>query len=65
MANMRLEQYKAIIDYCIEKKYNSKEEFLQYLKKRKILEENEPLEKLANKVSDQSYKTMYRYLKEL
>jgi hypothetical protein len=61
---MKLEQYKAITDYCKENGYKTKEELLAELKKSGVLDENSPLEDLAEQVADDTYETMYNYLVE-
>jgi hypothetical protein len=61
---MKLEQYKAIMDYCKEYGYKSKEELLAELKKSGVLDERSPLEDLAEAVADDTYETMYNYLVE-
>lgn len=61
---MKLEQYKAITDYCKENGYKTKEELLAELKKSGVLDENSPLEDLAECVKDDTYETMYNYLVE-
>lgn len=59
---MKLEQYKAIIDYCNDYSYLSKRDLLFYLKVRGVLNKNACLEDLAKKVPDDTYETMYNYL---
>ena len=61
---MKLEQYKAIMDYCKEYGYKSKEELLAELKKSGVIDERSPLEDLAEQVTDETYETMYNYLVE-
>lgn len=61
---MKLEQYKAIVDYCKQYGYANKEELLAELKKSGVLDENSPLEDLAEAVDDETYETMYNYLVE-
>jgi hypothetical protein len=61
---MKLEQYKAITDYCKENGYKTKEELLTELKKSGVLDEMSPLEDLAEQVADETYETMYNYLVE-
>ena len=61
---MKLEQYKAIVDYCKENGYANKEELLAELKKSGVLDERSPLEDLAEAVADDTYETMYNYLVE-
>jgi hypothetical protein len=61
---MKLEQYKAIVDYCKENGYANKEELLEELKRCGILDERSPLEDLAEAVDDETYETMYNYLVE-
>jgi hypothetical protein len=61
---MKLEQYKAITDYCKANGYKTKEELLAELKKSGVLDENSPLEDLAECVQDETYETMYNYLVE-
>ena len=59
---MKLEQYKAIVDYCKENGYGSKNELLKELHSRGVIPKNSPIEVLATKVKDETYKTMYDYL---
>ena len=61
---MKLEQYKAIVDYCKEYGYANKEELLAELKRCGVLDERSPLEDLAEQVADDTYETMYNYLVE-
>ena len=61
---MKLEQYKAIVDYCKENGYANKEELLEELKRCGVLDERSPLEDLAEAVDDETYGTMYNYLVE-
>ncbi len=61
---MKLEQYKAITDYCKEYGFMSKEELLTELKKSGVLDERSPLEDLAGAVDDETYETMYNFLVE-
>ena len=61
---MKLEQYKAITDYCKEYGYKSKEDLLAELKKSGVLDERSPIEDLAEQVADDTYETMYNYLVE-
>ena len=61
---MKLEQYKAIVDYCKEYGYANKEELLAELKRCGVLDERSPLEDLAECVKDDTYETMYNYLVE-
>ena len=61
---MKLEQYKAITDYCQAHGYKTKEELLAELKKSGVLDERSPLEDLAEQVADDTYETMYNYLVE-
>ena len=61
---MKLEQYKAIMDYCKEYGYKTKEELLAELKKSGVLDERSPLEDLAEAVNDETYQTMYKFLEE-
>lgn len=61
---MKLEQYKAIIDYCKEYGYKSKQDLLYSLRGCGILDERSPLEDLAEAVDDDTYETMYNYLVE-
>ena len=61
---MKLEQYKAITDYCKEYGYKSKEELLAEVKTCGVLDERSPLEDLAEAVDDETYETMYNYLVE-
>lgn len=63
-SKMKLEQYKAIMDYCKEYGYKTKEELLAELKKSGVLDERSPLEDLAEAVTDDTYETMYNYLVE-
>lgn len=62
---MTLAQYKAITDYAKENGYSTKEELLKELKSCGLLDEKSPIEDLAECVKDNSYETMYNYLKEL
>lgn len=59
---MKLEQYKAIVDYCKEYGYANKEQLLAELKKNGILDQSSPIEDLAEAVDDETYHTMYNYL---
>ena len=61
---MKLEQYKAITDYCNEYGYKSKYDLLYALKGCGVLDENSNLEDLAEQVKDDTYETMYNYLKD-
>ena len=61
---MKLEQYKAIIDYCNDYSYLSKRDLLLSLKIRGVLAKNSCIEDLAKKVTDDTYETMYNYLVE-
>ena len=61
---MKLEQYKAIIDYCKDYSYLSKQDLLLSLKIRGVLAKNSCIEDLAKKVLDDTYETMYNYLVE-
>lgn len=61
---MKLEQYKAITDYCKKNGYKSKQDLLYALRGCGILDENSPLEDLAEQVADETYETMYNYLVE-
>lgn len=62
---MKLEQYKAITDYCNEEGYTSKEAFVSQLKEWGLLDERSSIEDLASAVSEDTYDTMYNYLKTL
>lgn len=59
---MKLEQYKAITDYCNEYGYRSKQDLLYMLRQCGVLDENSPLEDLSKQVKDDTYETMYNYL---
>jgi hypothetical protein len=61
---MKLEQYKAITDYCKEYGYPNKESLLRDLRESGVLDERSPLEDLAEAVADDTYETMYNYLVE-
>ena len=61
---MKLEQYKAITDYCKEYGYTTKESLLKDLRESGVLDERSPLEDLAEAVADDTYETMYNYLVE-
>lgn len=61
---MKLEQYKAITDYCKANGYPNKESLLRDLRESGVLDERSPLEDLAECVKDDTYETMYNYLVE-
>ena len=61
---MKLEQYKAITDYCKANGYPTKESLLRDLRESGVLDERSPLEDLAEAVADDTYETMYNYLVE-
>lgn len=61
---MKLEQYKAIVDFCKENGYGSQESLLRDLREWGDLDENSPIEDLAECVQDETYETMYNYLVE-
>ena len=61
---MKLEQYKAITDYCKEYGYKSKQDLLSALRGCGVLDGNSPLEDLAEQVADNTYETMYKFLVE-
>jgi hypothetical protein len=60
---MKLEQYKAIVDFCKENGF-TQETFLNDLREWGDLDENSPIEDLAECVQDETYETMYNYLVE-
>lgn len=62
---MKLEQYKAITDFAKEHGYGSQETFLKDLKLWGLIDERSPIEDLASEVNDETYETMYNYLKTL
>jgi hypothetical protein len=61
---MKLEQYKAIVDFCKENGYGSQESLLKDLREWGVLDERSPIEDLASEVNDDTYETMYNYLVE-
>ena len=63
-SRMTLEQYKAITDFAKENGYGTKESFLRELKGWGLIDERSPIEDLAEAVNDNSYETMYNYLRE-
>lgn len=60
---MKLEQYKAITDFAKEYGYGTQEVFLKDLKLWGLMDEMSPIEDLATEVNDDTYDTMYNYLK--
>lgn len=60
---MKLEQYKAIVDFCKENGF-TQDTFLNDLRAWGDLKENSPIEDLAECVQDETYETMYKYLME-
>ena len=59
---MKLEQYKAITDYCKEYGFKSKQDLLLELKMAGVLDVNSHLEDLSEQVNDDTYETMYNFL---
>lgn len=59
---MTQEQYRAIFNFSKQHGYANKDELLKDLRNSGVLDENSPLEDLAEQVADDTYNTMYNYL---
>ena len=62
---MKLQQYKAIADYAKSVGYTNQDSLLKDLKDWGLIDERSPIEDLAGCVNDDSYETMYNYIKNL
>ena len=62
---MNKEQYRAICDICKEEQYPSYDLLIRELKSWGVIDERTTIEDFEYLVDDDSYETMYKYIREL